>query len=33
MRKLIVDTNIILSYLHTQNPNVLGIIDDDDVQI
>ena len=33
MRKLIVDTNIILSYLHTQNPNILGIIDDDDVQI
>ena len=33
MRKLIVDTNIILSYLHTQNPKILGIIDDDDTQI
>ena len=33
MRKLIVDTNIILSYLHTQNPRILSIIDDDDVQI
>ena len=33
MRKLIVDTNIILSYLHTQNPKILSIIDDDDTQI
>ena len=33
MRKLIVDTNIILSYLHTQNPRILSIIDDDEVQI
>ena len=33
MRKLIVDTNIILSFLYTQNPNILGIIDDDDTQI
>lgn len=33
MRKLIVDTNIILSYLHTQNPKILSIIDDDDTQL
>lgn len=33
MKKLIVDTNIILSYLYSQNSKILNVIDNDDFEI